>query len=253
MTKETSNLRPSLSAFRPPARLQLAKVGLFLLAAAVCVGSAIVIKEQSARARQVPLAAINAPAPVASEPVEADGMIPGGGEIVDPMAEPASEPEVTTPVIGMPVPGHGTQASKMVELPGLADTSIRYFNGRAVRPARTIMMTVTGYSPDARSCGESADGVTASLHRVETNNFKLVAADTRILPLGSMLTIPGYDSDNVVPVLDRGGAIKGNRLDLLFPTHEQARQWGVRRIKVTVWEYADGGEKTDWRKVRDSK
>jgi 3D (Asp-Asp-Asp) domain-containing protein len=252
MTKETSNLRPSLSAFRPPARVRLGQVGLFLFAAAVCVGSAIVIKEQSARARQVPLAAINAPAPV-SEPVEVDGMIPGGGEIVDPTADTIEEPAVSTPVIGMPVPGQGEQASKPAELPGIADTSIRYFNGRPVRPARTIMMTVTGYSPDARSCGDSADGVTASLHRVETNNFKLVAADTRILPLGSMLTIPGYDSGNVVPVLDRGGAIKGNRLDLLFPTHEQARQWGVRRIKVTVWEYADGGAKTDWRKVRDSK
>ncbi len=44
----------------------------------------------------------------------------------------------------------------------------------------------------------------------------------------------------VVPVLDRGGVIKGHRLDVLFPTHEAAMQWGVRRLEVTVWEYADG-------------
>ncbi len=45
----------------------------------------------------------------------------------------------------------------------------------------------------------------------------------------------------MVPVLDRGGVIKGHRLDVLFPTHEAAMQWGVRRLEVTIWNYADGG------------
>lgn len=121
----------------------------------------------------------------------------------------------------------------------------RWFNGRLIRPVRTIRMVVTAYSPDARSCGGSADGYTATLHSVHTNAGKLVAADPRVLAYGSMLSIPGYDSARVVPVLDCGGAIKGNRLDVLFPTHEQARRWGVRRLNVTVWEYADGGPKRD--------
>ena len=43
-----------------------------------------------------------------------------------------------------------------------------------------------------------------------------------------------------MPVLDTGGAIKGNRLDVLYPTHEVAMRWGVQDIEVTVWEYADG-------------
>jgi hypothetical protein len=41
-------------------------------------------------------------------------------------------------------------------------------------------------------------------------------------------------------VLDRGGAIKGNRLDVLYATHEQAQKWGRQTLEVTVWEYADG-------------
>lgn len=133
------------------------------------------------------------------------------------------------------------------------DTSVRWFNGRAVRPARTVWMTVTAYSPDERSCPGTADGITASLHHVETNGHRLVAADTRLLPLGAMLSIPGYDSEQVVPVLDRGGKIKGYRLDVLFATHEQARQWGVRRLPITIWEYADGQGSENWRKIRDSK
>jgi len=41
-----------------------------------------------------------------------------------------------------------------------------------------------------------------------------------------MISVPGYDKGRIVPVLDKGGAIKGARLDVLFATHEAARQWG---------------------------
>lgn len=120
------------------------------------------------------------------------------------------------------------------------DPSWRTFNGRPIRPARTIRMEVTAYSPDARSCGKHADGITASGYSVYTNGMKLAAADTRLLPFGSMISVPGYDGESVIPVLDRGGAIKGNRLDLLYPTHEEALQWGRQKLEVTIWEYADG-------------
>jgi 3D (Asp-Asp-Asp) domain-containing protein len=100
-------------------------------------------------------------------------------------------------------------------------------------------MTVTAYSPDHRSCGKWADGITASNKSVWTNGMKLVAADTRILPFRSLVSVPGYDEGRIVPVLDRGGAIKGARLDVLYPTHEIALRWGVQRLPVTVWEYVD--------------
>jgi 3D (Asp-Asp-Asp) domain-containing protein len=137
--------------------------------------------------------------------------------------------------------------------PGLPDAEVRWFNGRPVRPARQVTMLVTAYSPDERSCGRWADGKTASLHSVETNGGRLVAADTAVLPLGSMVSVPGYAGGRIVPVLDRGGRIKGNRLDVLYPTHDVARRWGAQRLTVTVWEYADGLPPPDWRRIRDSR
>lgn len=130
--------------------------------------------------------------------------------------------------------------SLAVSEPTNATPEVRYFNGRPVRAARTISMLVTAYSPDAQSCGESADGITASGYSVWTNGMKMVAADTNVLPFGTLISVPGYDDANIVPVLDRGGAIKGNRLDVLYPTHERAVKWGAQRLDVTVWEYADG-------------
>lgn len=121
----------------------------------------------------------------------------------------------------------------------VADGTIRWFDGRRVRPVRTIWMRVTAYSPDARSCGKWADGQTATMHSVWTNAMRLVAADTKVLPFRSIISVPGYADSEIVPVLDRGGAIKGNRLDVLFPTHQIALKWGVRDLPITVWEYDD--------------
>ncbi len=128
--------------------------------------------------------------------------------------------------------------------------STRWFDGRPVRPARVVLMRVTAYSPDHRSCGEFADGQTATLHSVWTNGMQLVAADPKLLPYGTMLTVPGYAGGEIVPVLDCGGAIKGSRLDVLYATHERALQWGVQDLRVVVWEYADGQPAPNPRKVR---
>ena len=120
--------------------------------------------------------------------------------------------------------------------------SVRWFDGRRVTPARTLWMRVTAYSPDPRSTAPFDDGLTSSLKSVWTNGMRLVAADPRVLPEGALVSVPGYHGAEVVPVLDRGGAIKGHRLDVLYPTHERALSWGSRWLSVTVWQYADGAE-----------
>jgi 3D (Asp-Asp-Asp) domain-containing protein len=132
---------------------------------------------------------------------------------------------------------------------GVFPEEMSIYNGRPVKVVGRMKMVVTAYSPDERSCGASADGITASGYSVLTNGGFMVAADPKVLPLGSLLTVPGYDGEAVVPVLDTGGAIKGNRLDVLFPTHERARQWGVQELEVKVWQYADGLP-NDFRRMR---
>jgi 3D (Asp-Asp-Asp) domain-containing protein len=99
---------------------------------------------------------------------------------------------------------------------------------------RTIRMEVTAYCPCTKCCGEHAQGITASGRDVSYNNSRFVAADTSVLPFHTKLIIPGYHEGATVEVIDRGGAIKGNKLDLYFPTHEEALQWGRKWIDVTV-------------------
>lgn len=138
------------------------------------------------------------------------------------------------------VPERASMRPVAVEVPSApVPPDTRWFDGRPVRPVATLRMRVTAYSPDRRSCGDFADGRTASMHSVFTNAGNLVAADTRLLPFGSLVSIPGYDGGNVVPVLDRGSRIKGHRLDALFATHSLAMEWGVQDLDVIVWAYAD--------------
>ncbi|MBE3120165.1 MAG: 3D domain-containing protein [Candidatus Atribacteria bacterium] len=91
-----------------------------------------------------------------------------------------------------------------------------------------VVYRVTAYCSCKLCCGPRACGITASGKPVSANGGRFVAAD-RSIPFGTMLTIPGYGT---VPVLDRGGAIRGNRIDLYFPTHQTARRVGVKYLNV---------------------
>jgi 3D (Asp-Asp-Asp) domain-containing protein len=211
-----------------------AQTGLCLAAAAVTVGTAVGAKELQGRTHVPPLAMVETT----------------GGAILPVLGTPDrdAEPEL---LAAPELTEEEETAAVAPEFPDHAfDPDVRWFNGRPARPAKKVWMTVTGYSADARSCGDSADGITATLHSVKTNNGNLVAADPKVLPYGSMLSIPGYDGGDIVPVLDCGGAIKGSRLDLLFPTHEAAIKWGKKRIMVTVWQYCDGKPAENPRKLR---
>ena len=101
---------------------------------------------------------------------------------------------------------------------------------------RAMRMLVTAYCPCTKCCGENARGITASGKSVLANGSQFVAADTDVLPMYSHVSIPGYAGGASVPVLDRGGAIKGNRLDVYFVSHKQAQAWGKKWLTVTVGE-----------------
>jgi len=89
---------------------------------------------------------------------------------------------------------------------------------------------VSAYCPCEQCCGVYADGMTAAKTKA---NHPLAAAPS-VIPFGTQMYIPGYQ-DYLVKVEDRGGAIRGNKLDLLYPTHQEALVWGRRQM--VVWVY----------------
>jgi 3D (Asp-Asp-Asp) domain-containing protein len=96
----------------------------------------------------------------------------------------------------------------------------------------TVEMTVTAYCPCSKCCGDWVDGHTANNHKIQDGDCFVAAPKT--YAFGTEMIIPGYNNSRSVKVLDRGGAIKGNKLDVFFNTHQEALQWGVQKLDVLV-------------------
>ena len=74
-------------------------------------------------------------------------------------------------------------------------------------------------------------GITADGRKAKKG---IIAADTKYYPFGTIMYIPGYGWGEVH---DRGGAIKGRqRIDLFFPSHKKALNWGRKKLKIRVYK-----------------
>ncbi|MEQ1604559.1 MAG: 3D domain-containing protein [Pyrinomonadaceae bacterium] len=72
-------------------------------------------------------------------------------------------------------------------------------------------------------------GKTAMGHGVRRG---LIAADPRVLKLGSKITIAAGPWSGTYLVSDTGGAIKGKKLDIWVPSCSEARKFGRRSVQV---------------------
>ena len=107
-------------------------------------------------------------------------------------------------------------------------------------PKKTV--TATGYTAGYESTGKSPDhpeyGITYSGVKVKRDLFSTVAADLSVFPIGTIIFVPGYGYGVVA---DKGGAIKGDRLDLYYDTVDEVyNSWGKRTIDVYIVEMGDG-------------
>lgn len=97
---------------------------------------------------------------------------------------------------------------------------------------QTVRMRVTAYCPCPKCCGEYSGGPTACGYEIRPGDA-FVAADKKY-SFGTEVLINGYNNGEPVKVLDRGGAIHGDRLDVFFSSHEEALEWGVKYLDVKV-------------------
>lgn len=97
---------------------------------------------------------------------------------------------------------------------------------------------VVGPATSYLATAYSLRGRTASGRMVSRG---LIAADPRVLPLGSRVRVehPGYSGEYLVA--DTGGAIRGRHIDIWIPSSREAMQFGKRTVKLTVLSY--GGRK----------
>lgn len=86
---------------------------------------------------------------------------------------------------------------------------------------------LTFYCPCSKCCG-SSDGITASGTKATAG--RTIAAPSNF-KFGTKVEING----NTYVVEDRGGAIKGNRIDIFCNSHQEALNLGVQYAEVFVY------------------
>ena len=91
---------------------------------------------------------------------------------------------------------------------------------------KTKIYKITAYCSCAKCCGKS-NGITACGRKAKAG--RTIAAP-RGFSFGTKLSING----KTYVVEDRGGAIKGNRIDLYVNSHSEALRWGVKYLPVEV-------------------
>jgi len=98
--------------------------------------------------------------------------------------------------------------------------------------SRLVLMESTAYTLSfactGRHPGHPLFGVTASGMMAQRG---VVAVDTSVIPFHTRMYIEGY---GFAVAGDRGGAIRGYKVDVFMDSMAEARQWG-RRHNVRVW------------------
>lgn len=101
---------------------------------------------------------------------------------------------------------------------------------------RVARMKVTAYCPCEECCGKWAKYGKTTLGD-DSHLCDGVAADFRLLPKWTRIEIPGV---GVREVDDGGGSMSEDadhgiyHIDLRFPTHQQAEEWGVQWLDVSI-------------------
>lgn len=65
----------------------------------------------------------------------------------------------------------------------------------------------------------------------------LIAADPRVLPLGTCVRLQAGAHTGEYTVADTGGAIRGRRIDIWMPSSNEAMRFGRRNVRLTVLQY----------------
>ena len=98
----------------------------------------------------------------------------------------------------------------------------------ASESGKEIYVSSTAYTASCNGCS----GVTATGVNLKNNpNAKVIAVDPSVIPLGSQVYVEGY---GYAVAADKGGAIKGHKIDVFFPSTSDAYRWGVKKVKVRI-------------------
>lgn len=144
------------------------------------------------------------------------------------------------PLAAETLPSHekSTKESKLADEAQAARSAMEAADNvnlvESVVKEETFVVAPTSYVATAYSLrGRTASGLPVAKG--------LIAADPRILPLGSRVKLEAGPYSGEYVVADTGGLVRGRRIDIWTPSSREAMRFGRRTVKLTVLSL--GGKK----------
>ena len=98
------------------------------------------------------------------------------------------------------------------------------------KAVKTFKVTATAFTANCKGCS----GVTSTGFNLKKNpNAKIIAVDPKVIPLGTKVWVEGYGE---AIAADKGGSIKGNKIDVFMSSTKKAYSWGRRTVTVKILE-----------------
>lgn len=162
-------------------------------------------------------------------------------KIVTKDGEEISREQVSEQIIKTPV-NEIIDVGTKVALPPQEDPSVpastTNISSKKFSYRKVVTMTATAYDnsyesngvrPGQPGYGKGASGMTLKRG--------VVAVDPRVIPLRTNLyieSLDGFPDYGYAVAGDTGGAIKGNKIDLFFPTAREMNAFGKRKVRVYI-------------------
>lgn len=159
-------------------------------------------------------------------------------ELTQSIVETAEEPEI------VPSAEYKELANVVEQTPNtiaVLDKTEELEKPEEPKALKTITVTATAYCPCTSCCGiwsaQHPSRVGTDYQQVTAcgavpTEGRTIATDPSVIPTGTHVLINGHE----YVAEDTGGAIKGNRIDVFFNTHEAALNWGKQTVEVTILE-----------------
>lgn len=119
-------------------------------------------------------------------------------------------------------PEKSNTTEKGAAFAALAVSAASEFKGELEETAPAISFTATAYSLHGR---------TASGRPVSRG---VIAADRRLLPIGTRVRLEAGQYSGEYVVADTGGSVRGRKIDIWVPNSGEAMRFGRRPVRLTV-------------------
>lgn len=165
--------------------------------------------------------------PVTTEYIETDQLAPGMSKVREQGEKGVERRVIRTTYVGGEINDERTihqffrdAPKKKVVMQNTKPIKTEAFDMSQLKVTKTFTVEATAYTYTGNP---TATGVYP--------REGLIAVDPRVIPLGTQVYIEGY---GYAVAADTGGAIKGNIIDVFFPSLQRCLDWGRRPVTIHI-------------------